>query len=107
MLLGKISQQDLVAKEAHYHNQCRRNYTRNQSRHVPHEGSESSKTQQAYGDAFEYLCSYIEEQIMVGQNVERMTMLRERYLAYLLEYYPAEYNENDKTYKLKTDQAFC
>ena len=101
VLLGKISQQDLVAKEAHYHNHCRRNYTRNQSRHVPHEGSESSKTQQAHGDAFEYLCTYIEEQIMVGQNVERMTMLRERYLAYLLEHYPAEYNENYKTYKLK------
>ena len=60
VLRGKISQQNLVANEAHYQKHCRRNYSRNQSRHVPHDGSESSKTQQAHSDAFEYLCSYIE-----------------------------------------------
>lgn len=97
----KILGQDLVAREAYYHNACRRKYTRSEARHVPHEDSESSKSQAAHNDAFQFLSCYVEEQIIEGQNVERLTMLRERYLNYLLEKYPAVYNESYKTYKLK------
>lgn len=97
----KIQTQDLVAREAWYHNVCRRKYTRSEARHVSHEGSESSQSEAAHKQAFEFISSYIEKNIIEGQNVERLTMLRERYLEYLLEKFPDEYNENYKTYKLK------
>lgn len=42
----------------------------------------------------------MEKHIIEGQNVERLTMIRERYLEYLLDKFPAVYSENYKTYKL-------
>lgn len=63
--------------------------------------TESSKGHKAHTDVFEYLCNYIEEHILAGQNVEKLSMLRECYLTYLLENYPDVYTESYKTYKLK------
>lgn len=100
-LLCKIQNQDLVAREAYYHSACRKNYTRKDTRHVSHSNSDSTKSQKAHGDSFEYLCRYMEDHILEGQNVERLTMLKERYLTHLLEHHPSVYNENYKTYKLK------
>lgn len=81
-MLLKIQNQDLVAREAHYHNLCRRKYTRDKTRHTTHENSEATKSQEAHKDSFEYLCRHIEDSILERQNVERLTMLKERYLAY-------------------------
>lgn len=100
-MLGKIQYQDLVAREAHYHNACRQKYTRNEQRHVTHTDSESSKAQAAHSESFSFICQYIETHIIEGHNVERLTMLRERYLNHLLENDPSAYNEKYKTYKLK------
>ena len=47
------------------------------------------------------LCYYIQENIIAGMKVERMTMLQERYLLYLMEFDADAYNENYKTDKLK------
>ena len=47
------------------------------------------------------LCHYTQENIIAGMKVERMTMLRERYLLYLMEVDADVYNENYKTDKLK------
>jgi len=43
----------------------------------------------------------VEENIIFGHNVEKLTMLKERYLSYILKHYPSVYNENYKTYKFK------
>ena len=56
---------------------------------------------EAHKNAVDYLCSYIEEHIILHLKVERMTMLRERYLLYLLENHPDYCNENYKREKLK------
>ena len=50
---------------------------------------------------FEMLCHYIQENIIAGMEVERMTILQERYLLYLMELDADVYNENYKTGKLK------
>ena len=97
-MLHKIRDQDLVAREAHYHNHCRRKYTREDSRHSTLKESEASKAYDAHNEAFAYISSYIEENILTAQKVERLTMIRERYLQYLLENHPDVYNEN---YKVK------
>ena len=100
-LLCQIHDIDLVAREAHYHNHCRRAYTRNQVRHSGSADSETLAVLEAHRKAFELLCYYIQENIIAGMKVERMTMLRERYLLYLMEVDADAYNENYKTDKLK------
>ena len=100
-LLCKIRNQDLVAREAHYHHFCRRQYTRNQSRHTSHDTSDSFNNERAHKEAFDHLIEYIEDQIIREQKIERMSMLRERYLNKLMDSHPNEYNPNYKTYKLK------
>ena len=102
-ILRKVRDQDLRAREARYHNHCRKNYTRNKTRHTSHEDSESSQSQAAHNAAFQFIRSYIEEHILtyIVYNIERLSMIRERYLTYLLDNYPKFYNENYKMYKLK------
>ena len=92
-LICKVEGQDLVAREAWYHNACRRKYTRSDARHVSHKHSEASKSIEAHQSAFDFLCFYIEKHIIEGQNVKRLTMIRERYLEYLLDKFPDVYNE--------------
>ena len=100
-ILRKVRGQDLRAREARYHNHCRRNYTRNKTRHLSHEDSESSQSQAAHNAAFQFIKSYIEKHLLTGGNIERLSMIRERYLTYLLDNHPNFYNKNYKMYKLK------
>ena len=93
-LLCRIRDSDLVAREAHYHNHCRRAYTRNEERHSGSADSETLAMLEAHRKAFEMLCHYIQENIIAGMKVERMTMLQERYLLYLMEVDADIYNEN-------------
>jgi hypothetical protein len=69
-LLGKIEGGDLRAREAHYHESCRRAYVRQDDR-VHHSKKESevpdnkysSDQRAAYKKAFEFLCQYIDEKL--------------------------------------------
>ena len=100
-ILRKVRDQDLIAREARYHNCCRREYTRSRTRHTTHKDSESAQSLSAHNDALQYIFNYIQEHILVEGKVERLSMLRERYLKFLLEKHPRFYNESYKTYKLK------
>ena len=100
-LLCQIRDIDLIAKEAHYHNHCRRSYTRSDVRRPINPNSETSAVLSAHKKAFDSLCKYVQENIIEQMKVERMTMLRERYLLYLLEVDSTVHNENYKTDKLK------
>jgi len=89
-LLGKIDGVDLRAREAQYHESCRREYTRRQDR--LHHAKPSVATDRsdvscgwksAYNDAFDYICEYVSTTIIVGGGVERMTMLRDRFIQYI------------------------
>ena len=100
-MMGIVNGIDLVAREAHYHNYCLRIYTRSEVRRSLSGDSEAFIMLEAHKNAFDYLCSYIEEHIILHLKVERMTMLRERYLLYLLENHSDYCNENYKRGKLK------
>ena len=100
-ILRKVRDQDLWAREARFHNCCRREYTRSSSRHTSHEDSESTRSQAAHSEAFQFICSYIQDHILVEGKVERLSMIRESYLSFFLEKHPKYYNEKYKTYKLK------
>ena len=98
-MLCKIRGKDIVAREAHYHGCCRREYIRLEQRHP--KSPELLKSKETHSDAFEYICKYIEEAIITDQKVERLSMIRERYLKYILEHHPKDYSENYRSFKLK------
>ncbi|KAK3785199.1 hypothetical protein RRG08_021091 [Elysia crispata] len=74
-----------------YHRPCYQTFTRRTQ----------SKMEEAHSQAFHYICDYVQKHIIENATVERMTMLREKYLTYLQSKYPQEYNPNYKTDKLK------
>ena len=108
-LLGKIAGVDMVAKQARYHESCRREYTRDYKK--PHHRDDGdvqddlfyrSKEQRAACDeAFTYISDYVSNNTILGGSVERMTMLQDKYLQYVQVHTPAFYNPNHKTDKLK------
>ena len=102
-LLGKILNGDLIAREAHYHTSCRKNYTRADDRHE-HCDKDGRIVEElnAHQNAFDYISSYIEGNLINGCTVERMTMLKERYLQFMYENSPSVYNPVHKTFKLKS-----
>jgi hypothetical protein len=99
-ILSKVRDVDLVAREAMYHPMCRRIYTRPDGRNT------SKTTDQVniehHGKAFEFLCEYIELNIIQNYIVESMTMLKERYLSFMQCNFPDSYNNEYKTCKLKS-----
>ena len=97
-LLGKILNGDLIAREAHYHTSCRKNYTRADDRHERCDKDERVVEElNAHQNAFHYISSYIEENLINGCTDERMTMLNERYLQFMYENSPSVYNPLYKT----------
>lgn len=100
-LLREIRNKDLIAREAMYHNTCRRVYTRKMAQTSEEAEAGTSEQQEAHMKTFEFICNYVDSAIIKGSNVERITMLREKYLNFLKENYPKLYNPNYKTYKLK------
>ena len=61
-LLGKILNGDLIAREAHYHTSCQKNYTRADDRHELCDKDERVVEElNAHQTAFDYISSYIEE----------------------------------------------
>ena len=51
--------------------------------------------------AFDNLCEHVNKSIISGGNVESLSMLREWYLAYILQNSPDCYNPDNKLGKLK------
>ena len=91
----------MIAREAHYHTSCRKNYTRADDRHEHCDKDERVVEElNAHQNAFDYVSSYIEENLINGCTVECMTMLKERYLQFMYENSPSVYNALYKTYKL-------
>ena len=98
-----------LQKQARYHESCRTEYTRDYER--PHHRDDgdvqddvfygSKKQRAAYDEAFTYFSDYASSNIILGGSVERMTMLRHKYLQYMQDHTPAFYTPNHKTDKLK------
>ena len=102
-LLGRIASSDLFACKAKYHPRCRKNYLKDPERGKSHniESTEEQEAlERAHQYAFECVCEFITENIIVRQNVVNLTTLRQMYCSYLDEtpYSNTEY----RSCKLKT-----
>jgi hypothetical protein len=110
-MLGKIQGVDLRAKEARYHNSCRREYIRLDNNSMVSVEVDSSGTtvpsykndpiKMAYHDAFESLCDYVTRSVIQGRQIERMKMLHDRLQQYMETKHPQHYNPNHTSQKLK------
>ncbi|KAK3773241.1 hypothetical protein RRG08_012366 [Elysia crispata] len=100
-LKGITGNSCLVAKEAHYHDSCRREYTRKDDRHQAATDPALLKSEKAHADTFTHIKGYVQKYIIENSQVERMTMLTEKYCLYMQSHHPEVYNPNYKTYKLK------
>ncbi|KAK3763368.1 hypothetical protein RRG08_042158 [Elysia crispata] len=98
-LKGITGNSCLVAKEAHYHDSCRHEYTRKGDRHQAATDPALLKSEKAH--AFTHIKGYVRKYIIENSQVERMTMLTEKYCLYMQSHHPEVYNPNYKTYKLK------
>lgn len=87
-MLLKVRNVDLVAKEAHYHNKCRLDYTRDVDRHANICPKQDIKEMHdAHENALNYIVQHIDESIVQSGHVERMSMLYERYQNFMSQYY--------------------
>ena len=105
-LLGKIDGVDMLAKEARYHESCRRNYVRRDDRQHHQtccSDSVASKTEQkaAYGNAFDVVRQYVEKAVLQSGTVVRMSMLHNMYQQHMERLYPAFYNPDHNLQKLR------
>ena len=102
-VIGLTESSCLVAQEAYYHETCRRDYTRKKERKKSATCSDEVQieTEKAHAHAFNYITEYVENQIIQNSNVERMTMLKEKYLSFIQSKHPHVYNPHYKTCKLK------
>ena len=83
---------DLIAKEASYNPTCRKIYTRLPIRNTTGVDKETIAAAQSHSDAFEYLTRYVEDSVILGSNVERMSLLKEKYSLYMKVNHPDSYN---------------
>ena len=60
-MLCKVRDQDLGEREARCHNCCHREYTRSNRKHTANKDSESTQSQAAHNDAFQFSCGHILE----------------------------------------------
>ena len=84
---AKVNDLDLVARQAHYHRSCHRLFTHEDERNLTQsrgEGDARDKNM-AYDATFEYLSGYINESVIKNSNVERLGMLKEKYLIFIQE----------------------
>jgi len=108
-LMGKIEGVDLRAREAMYHESCRREYVRKPRISTEPEVVEEDMTtlrdfrekRAAYENAFQFVAGYVKEKVINGGVVLRMIMLREKFLDYIQEFSPTYYNVDYQTHKLK------
>lgn len=95
----------LIAQQARYHKSCQRDYIRKSDRHSfdshSEDGNRQKVVEQAHSEAFRFISHYVQNHIIEACCVERVTMLKERYLNYIQSHFPDIYNPQYKTYKLK------
>ena len=79
-LLGRITGCDLIAKEAVYHESCRKTYTARADRthHMvtvlsSDDVQASVQQRAAYNDAFLHVCDYIKEEVICNGRVIRLS----------------------------------
>ena len=125
-LSGEIEGVDLIAREAQYHETCRRKYVvrrtnleddveqevDDDSRSVPLPveidfmadiaGGNLNEKKTAYEKAFNFICTYVNDHIIEEGSVMRMKMLHEKYMAFIEERTPEYYNPNYSKQKLKS-----
>lgn len=102
-MLRKVAGEDLVAKEAHYHEECRRAYIKILTKQDQDENfAEESECHAAHTEAFQYLCEYIQKEIVKGASICRISMLKEKYILFLRENHSKFYNPHYKIDKLKS-----
>ena len=104
VILRKISGEDLVAKEAHYHEECRKKYIN--TKHISlrcseKNNQENNQLELAHREAFSVLVEYIEKEIINNATIVRITHLKQHYQLFIKENYPTIYNPNYRTQKLK------
>ena len=103
-LLGKIDGVDLRAREAKYHESCRREYVRRVERphHAQVEDAEcASLAKAAHNDAFDTVCQYIDTKLVQGTKVVRVSMLKGMYVCHMANNHPDFHNPNYCSDKLK------
>ena len=101
-MISLIENYCLIAHEAHYHHTCRKDYTRSDARHLKSEtNSDRNELLEAHNYAFEYICDYVKTEVIENCNVERMTMLKEKYQTFMQSKYYSQYNPDYKTQNLK------
>ena len=104
VMMRKISGEDLIAKEAHYHEECRKGYI-NISRLLSHDNSkenqEDDERRSAHKEAFSILAEYIETEIIAKSTVVRISILKDKYQCYLKDTYPKFHNAEYPNQKLK------
>jgi len=106
-VLGKIDGVDMLAKEARYHESCRRHYVRRDGRqHHQTGGSDNimasvQERKAAYSDAFNIVRQYVEKELLQSGTVVRMSMLHNMYQQHMERLYPAFYNPDHNPQKLR------
>ena len=106
ILLIRIRGVDFVAKCIHYHNSCRRNYTRKGTHDKrldrdPNEVEKYNAFYSAHEQSFSDTCNYIDREVLGYGRVIQLRTLYDRYQEFLLINHPQHYNKNYKMYKLK------
>ena len=113
-LLGRIAGIDLRAREARYHESCRRSYVRDPKREhhatackteTVMDGStptvDRKELNEAHLHALTDICNYVQQSTIDEGNVERITMLRDRYMTFLKDHVPQYCHEPIRTASLK------
>lgn len=100
-LLREIGTEDLRAKEARYHESCRREYVR---RYAKQEETDEQvvNMRSAYAESFEAVCRYIDSEILERGRVVRMSMLHSVSQSHIQANHPDVYNESNTAQKLKS-----
>ena len=92
----------LVAQGAHYHSSCRKSYTRSEERHTKSETvNQYTEFQEAHNQAFEFIVNHVQKELIGNHNVERLSMLKEKYQTYMQTHFQQHYNPNYRDQKLK------
>ena len=98
-----------MAQETHYHCSWYKLFTHDGRRNLTQFcGDDDAKERNVTREiAFEYLSDYINESIIKNSIVELLGMLKEKYLLFIQENHPHNYNPNYKTNKLKDKILKC
>ncbi len=112
-LLREIGAEDLRAKEARYHESCRRDYVRRDDRkhHKSSNHNEDHEScnpvglltdiKKAYSEGFHLVCQYVDKEILLDGRVVRMSMLHDITQKFMQQQYPEFYNPDNTVQKLK------